>query len=53
MGVEAGTKARTRPGPGIGLQNRAKEVLPEWEPFVGPWSLANSSFTWSIGGRFR
>ena len=53
MGTGAGIEARTRFGPGVGLQDRAGEVLPELKLPTEPGSLASSSSTESIGGVFR
>ena len=49
VGIKAGTSSR----PGVGLQDGAEEVLPEWELSTEPRSLASSSSTGSRKRRFR
>ena len=43
---------QSKKGPGVGLWDRAGEVLPKWGPPIGPGSLTSSSSTWSIGKGF-
>ena len=51
-GIRVGIRAGTRSGPGVELQDRAGEVLPEWEPSIEPGSLASSSSRMLIEERF-
>ena len=51
--VAAGAKIRVGTRAGVGLRDGAGEVIPEWGPPTGLGSLASSSTTGSVGGRFR
>ena len=50
--TEARIRADSSLKPGVGLQDGAGEVLPEWEPLIEPLFLTSSSCTRSIGKKF-